>query len=102
MEENNILYKYQDDSFQDCKYKKVLPFDFKIINKDSFILLEYDGEQHYKPIYGEDRLKLQQKRDQIKNNYCKKNNIKLYRIPYTDFNNIEDKLKEILAKNKII
>ena len=35
-------------------------------------------------------------RDQIKNKYCKDNNITLIRIPYWDFDNIENILKEHL------
>ena len=35
-----------------------------------------------------------QKRDNIKTEYCKDNNITLIRIPYWDFNNIENILKE--------
>ena len=36
--------------------------------------------------------------DKIKNEYCLTKNIKLIRIPYTDF----DKIEEILVKNSII
>jgi hypothetical protein len=32
-----------------------------------------------------------QKRDKIKNEYCKQNNIHLIRIPYTDINYIDKK-----------
>ena len=35
-------------------------------------------------------------RDTIKNIYCQQNNIKLIRIPYWDFNNIEQILKQEL------
>ena len=30
------------------------------------------------------------RRDNIKNNYCRENNIKLLRIPYWDYDNIEN------------
>ena len=39
-----------------------------------------------------------QKRDKEKNEYCLKNNIKLFRIPYTDFSNINQILNEILKE----
>ena len=65
-------------------------------------LIEYDGEQHYKFIkhwHGdEEGFKLQQLRDKIKTEYCKNHNIKLIRIPYTEFDNIE----QILKNNLII
>ena len=35
-------------------------------------------------------------KDNIKTEYCKNNNIKLLRIPYYDFNNIEKILEKIL------
>ena len=39
----------------------------------------------------------EEKRDGIKNNYCKNNNIPLLRIPYWEFNNIEKILENTLA-----
>ena len=39
----------------------------------------------------------QQKRDQIKNAYCEENNIMLIRIPYTEYQNIENILNKYLA-----
>lgn len=38
------------------------------------------------------------KRDNIKNKYCEENNIKLIRIPYTEFDNIENILNKELKK----
>ena len=65
---------------------------------------EYDGLGHFEPInFGGKReeevieiFKEGQIRDQIKNKYCKDNNITLIRIPYWDFDNIENILKEHL------
>lgn len=93
----NIVFKEQV-KFKDCVYKKQLAFDFQIFYDDnSFILIEYDGEQHFKPSFGsKTENKVQAERDRVKNEYCKKNNIKLYRIKYTDFDNIEKILREIL------
>lgn len=82
----NLQYK-----FQNCKNKKCLPFDFYLPEYN--ICIEYDGEQHYKPVDywgGEEGFKQRQKNDEIKNQYCKDNNIKLIRIPYWDY----DKLNE--------
>lgn len=79
----NIDYERQK-RFKDCKNKKQLPFDFYISNHN--ICIEYDGEQHYKPIDfwgGETRFLERQLNDKIKNDYCSKNNITLLRIPYT-------------------
>ena len=37
-----------------------------------------------------------QKKDKIKNEFCKKNKIKLIRIPFYEFNKIEEILEELL------
>lgn len=74
--------------FSDCKNSKgsdMLPFDFYIPKYNT--LIEYDGLHHFDPINGwggEEKFKLTQENDGIKNNYCKENNITLLRIPYTD------------------
>jgi hypothetical protein len=57
-------------------------------------LIEYDGIFHYEKIYVGDGFETLQIHDQLKNDYCKKHNIKLLRIPYWEFNNIEQILKK--------
>ncbi len=87
-----IKYKRQQ-VFDDCKNIRKLQFDFYLPEYNTCI--EYDGEQHYKSIEyfgGVKSFKLRQKRDMIKNDYCKNNNIKLLRIKYDE--NIENKLTE--------
>lgn len=99
----NISFKRQK-TFDDCinpNTGKKLKFDFAIYNDDQslFCLLEYDGKQHFEPIkyFGGDKSLSETKfRDNIKNNYCRQNNIKLIRIPYWDFSNLEDILQKQL------
>lgn len=68
------------------------PFDFAIFNNGVLLgLIEYDGEQHFKSVDffgGEEKLKLQQERDERKNKWCEENNIRLIRIPYIQYNNL--------------
>ena len=69
------------------------PFDFALFdNNDKLLgLLEFDGEQHFYSIDyfgGEESFNLQQERDERKNKWCKENNIRLVRIPYTDYDKI--------------
>lgn len=98
IKENNLKYITQK-RFSDCKSKRTLPFDFYLPEKNT--LIEYDGEQHFKPKeFGgiskekaEDNFKHTQNNDNIKNDYCKDNGIKLIRIPYTEFDRIEEILK---------
>jgi len=88
--------------FNNCKYKQRLFFDFAIFeNNELKCLLEFDGLQHFKPIKyfgGIETFKINKKRDEIKNNYCLENNIKLLRIPYNNINNIDEKLKNYLKE----
>jgi len=91
--------------FEDCRDKHTLPFDFFLPNLN--ICIEYDGIQHYKPIdFGckdkekvEKKFKTIQKHDQIKNEYCRNNEIRLIRIPYTEFDSLERILEEELKEN---
>ena len=82
----NIDYVTQK-RFDDCKNKKgtdTLTFDFYIPFYN--MVIEYDGEHHFKPIKGwggEEKFITTQQNDCIKNDYCKLNNITLLRLPYT-------------------
>jgi len=91
---NNIDFKSQK-TFEGCKYKNLLKFDFYLPKEN--LCIEYDGEHHFiiKEHWGGIKeFKNIQKRDNIKIEYCKNNVIKLLRIKYTD--NIEEKLNEII------
>ena len=93
--------------FSDCRYKNTLPFDFAILNEAGEVrcLIEFDGEQHFYPVEafgGEEGFKQTQKRDQIKNKYCKDNNILLIRIPYWLRDHVEEVLEYWLKEYQII
>lgn len=83
-----------------CRYKKILPFDFAIFIKSKLkYLIEYDGELHYNTARwsnASDRLQLTLIKDNIKSSFAKENGIKLIRIPYWEFDNIEKILKHEL------
>lgn len=91
---------------KECRLKRPLPFDFCVMeNQQLKCLIEYDGEQHFTPrskFGGEKALKETQKRDAIKNQYCKDNNIPLIRIPYWEYDNIETILETELKKLNIL
>lgn len=95
---NNITYRKQY-RFTDCKFHRRLSFDFAIFKDDKLVyLIEYDGRQHYEIIRafgGLDGFIDGKIRDTIKNEYCKNNNIKLIRIPFTEINNIENILRQV-------
>lgn len=91
----NISFERQH-SFTKCKDKHALPFDFYIPKYNTVI--EYQGEQHYKVIQrgkmseydSLNMLKSVQKHDEIKRNYCIKNNINYIEIPYWENSDIEN------------
>lgn len=86
----NIQFETQK-KFPTCINPKTgykMPFDFYIPSLR--VLIEYDGEQHFKTggkngIFTHERVEEIQKRDNIKNDWCKNNNFILKRIPYTDY-----------------
>lgn len=87
LKENNILFERQK-RFKDCIYKLPLYFDFYLPQHNTCI--EYDGEFHFKPKFiGKKAFLENKKRDLIKNKYCKEKGIKLIRIPYWEFDNVE-------------
>ncbi len=90
---NKFNYKLEF-KFDNCKYKNVLSFDFAIFKQEKlYCLIESDGEQHFQErshFYN----KVNVKRDNIKNKYCKDNNIQLIRISYKDERDIYNILKK--------
>ena len=101
LQQNNIKYKKQY-TFTNLLSEKNSPlkFDFAILNEDNSLshLIEYDGSQHFK-YQGtgwntQEHLEYTQKHDQMKNDYCKNNNIHLIRIHYSQFDNL--KLEDLI------
>ena len=87
--------------FDNCRNIYPLPFDFKVIlNNCKYFLIEYQGIQHYESttFFSHEKLEDIQKRDKIKYDYCKNNNIDLLVIKYTDFNNIEHIITNFIKK----
>lgn len=81
----NKLQFIRQKSFIDCKNERPLYFDFYL--SESNLCIEFDGIQHFEPIAywgGEENFIKIKKRDEIKNEYCNNNNIRLIRIKYND------------------
>lgn len=102
LKENNINFK-KEYTFDDLKDINKLRFDFAILDKNNKLLylIEYDGIQHFESRSGGwNTLKNvyeTQRRDKIKNDYCKKHNIPLIRIKYDEDITLDKiLLKEIL------
>lgn len=73
---------YREKTFKDLK-RGLFRFDFYLQNYHGRpVIVEVDGEQHFKPIYGRQAFLKGQEHDRQKNSYCLANNIPLYRVPY--------------------
>lgn len=95
LDKHDILYKKQK-TFEDCKNECVLRFDFYLPNYN--ILIEYNGIQHYEPVDyfgGQKAFESQVLKDKIKKEYCKKNNILLFEIPY--FRDVDEELEYLYS-----
>lgn len=107
---NSLEIEYQSEySFKDFLTIENIPyrFDFAVFqNNKLYCLIEYDGIQHFKSGTGwntEESLRRNRINDYRKNLYCKNNNIPLIRIPYTDFNILDENyLKERLDQCQLI
>lgn len=101
LNKHGILFE-KEKRFDDCKYERVLPFDYYLPKYN--ICIEVDGEYHYLDnfVYHKsekailDFYKLKQ-RDEIKTQYCKDKNIKLLRLPYYEEKNFEQLLNDFIC-----
>lgn len=96
--DNNIKNEPQYRDFS-CRDKYPLPFDYAVWINDVLVLIEYQGILHFKKsdyFGGDEKFEDRKRKDKIKREYCKNNNIKLIEIPYWDFNNIEQILTQEL------
>ena len=106
----NILNKFKINTIPQKTYgglidKYDLSYDFYVPEYN--LLIEYNGEQHYKLVNwtGElteeemrDNLKRQRHHDWLKRKYANKHNINLLVIPYWEYNNVENILQEEINK----
>ena len=93
----NLKIKFKQHYYININHHKVY-FDFAILNNNNKIIgfIEYDGKQHFK--YDNSKKSWNNKenfyktkyRDAIKDNYCIINKISLYRIPYWDYEKIDN------------
>ena len=107
--EDNIIFLLKQDkihfqrekTFSDLKHG-LFRFDFYIPNlQGTPVIVEVDGEQHFKPIYGRKAFLKGQEHDRRKNSYCLANNIPLYRIPYWEIKNLTE-AKDIFKEKFLV
>lgn len=85
-----------------CKHKRLLSFDFALYSHDTNLtgIIEYQGEQHFQQVKCWTNIEIQQKRDQIKREFCAKHNIPLLEI--TDEDAIESEVCNFLKLLNLI
>ena len=100
IDSTQIKRQYQDaDCRGDCR---ILRFDFIVeINRKKYFI-EYNGKQHYKPIFSstpeerQSNFEKAQKYDKVKLEYCRSKNIPFLVIPYTQYKNIDTIISSFL------
>lgn len=84
----------KEKTFPGCRNPKtggILRFDFYIPEQN--MIIEYDGNIHSSPTFGWNDYNYYETivyRDKIKTQFCEDNQIKLIRIPYTDYEDIDE------------
>ena len=92
----NICFQRQF-AIDGCFNKSKLYFDFAVFREKEIHLIEYNGIQHYRPVEffgGQKGYEYIKKNDNIKIDFCQKQNYPLLIIPYTKFKNINTILEE--------
>lgn len=97
----------REKTFKDLR-KGRYRFDFYIPDyKSQTILIECDGEQHFKPAFSKLKknrnldLRGRQERDRLKNSFCLAKGLSLYRIPYWEIENIKS-FKDIIVPKFLV
>lgn len=93
---NNIEFIYDEGFFKDLLSYRNKPLRPDFILPDHKIWIEYDGEFHYKKYYEEQNYETLKEHDRRKDEYAKEHGWKMIRIPYWEFDNIEEILKNEL------
>ena len=106
LDNKNIKYIHDKQYFKDLKNNKngILRPDFIIENMK--IWIEFDGEQHFRVVdfssknkeLAKEQFRIIQENDKLKNEYAKEHGWKLIRIPYWEYNNIEEILDRELEE----
>ena len=97
---NNYIYK-REYKIKNSEIES-LRFDFAVFINKELYLIEFDGKQHFseRDQFGDlnqkEKFEKTKANDKRKNNYCKKHNIKLLRIPYYKIKEIPILLENFL------
>lgn len=99
LNKNNVSYVLEK-KFDDCKNVNSLPFDFFL--PDYNLLIEFDGEFHWRGYNNNlDSLQKQKHNDNLKNIWARETKIDLLRISYLDIDRIELILENVIGENRL-
>ena len=97
LKNNNIEFIYNTQIWEENNLRP----DFYLPKYN--LVIEYDGKQHFEPVPhfgGKESYNLTKERDKQKEIYCKENNISLLRLPYWEYDNIENLINQEIEKLK--
>ena len=89
-------------TYEELKDIKKLRFDFHIRKHN--LLIEFDGEQHFKSVKnwgGQANWHQTYLHDKMKEEFCKRHEITLLRIPYTEYDSLNKKFIEENIKSAL-
>ena len=96
LQEKGIYHIHNKPYFKDLVSDIGYPLKPDFIIPDLKMWIEYDGVFHYNKIFKNDNHDRLKQHDILKDDYAKKHNWKLIRIPYWEFDNIENILDKEL------
>jgi hypothetical protein len=107
LSDNNITFS-KEYTFEKCKDKHRLPFDFCVFdnNEEILCLIEFDGIQHYQAVRfngmtdesAQESFLTCQYHDKLKNSFCAVNGIPLLRIKYDQLDDVNDVVLNFVNK----
>ncbi len=99
LEKHDIKFYHDVSCFDWLKSNKGYKMQPDFYLPDYNLIVEYDGEQHFKPVKawgGERRFEAASKREKLKDKLYLENNLRVLHIPYTEYKNIDSILTEEL------
>lgn len=94
----------REKKFDTLQYNSYLRLDFYFVKHHKKFAIEYDGLQHRQPVEyfgGKKSFEKTQQRDRLKNEWCKKNNVKLLRCERCEYKHLKFEITKFILENQI-
>jgi len=100
---NELNLEFETEKkFETLKYNSYLRLDFYFVNNKKKFAIEFDGVQHRRSVEyfgGKKSFEKRKKLDEIKNLWCKKNNINLLRCGKNDYSQLKFDILKFILQN---